>query len=246
MFDEYTEILNKEINAALVHDRRIRARASRFRVALLGERIIVEGQVEDLPSKRIACNLVRQFVGNGYAVVDRLRVQATDIGDAALRDKAAQALANEPMFGDCNILVEYGGATERLRNRGFHATGLIRFEVADGVVTLSGQLGSLMRWRMAEVFMWWIKGCQRVDNLLEVFPSRQDSDPELAEAVRMALEKDPLIDAGQVRVAIESGVVELTGRLFSEEQSLAAAWDAWAVPGIWEVYNHLDAERALA
>lgn len=246
MFDKYTAILNKEINAALVHDRRIRARASRFRAALLGGRIIVEGWVEDLPSKRIACNLVRQFVGDGYAVVDRLRVQARDIDDAALRDRAARVLLKEPMFGDCNILFERGGTTECLRDGGFHATGLIRFEGADGVVTLTGQLGSFLQRRMAEVLMWWIDGCQRVDNLMEIVPPLQDSDAALVEAVRTALDKDPVIDAGRIRIAVEAGVVELTGSLASEEQSLAVARDVWAVPGIWEVYNHLDAERALA
>lgn len=246
MFDEYSAILNKEINAALVHDRRIRARASGFRAALLGERIIVEGEVEDLPSKRIACNLVHQFVGDGYRVTDRLRVRAGDIDDAALRERVAQALLTEPEFGECNILVECGGTTQRLRGDGFDAGGLLRFEVADGVVTLTGQLASLTGRRLAEVLAWWIDGCQRVDNLLEVVPPRSDSDAELLEAVRMVLRKDPMIDTDGIRVAVEAGVVELAGRLTSEEQSIAAAWDVWAVPGVWEVYNHLEADRALA
>ena len=48
-----------------------------------------------------------------------------------------------------------------------------------------------------------------------------------AEGVRLALEKDPFIEAGQIRVGVRGTVVTLAGVLPSEAQRHMAECDAW-------------------
>jgi osmotically-inducible protein OsmY len=94
--------------------------------------------------------------------------------------------------------------------------------------------------------MWWIPGCQRVDNLIQVSPAQQDSDDLLTDAIRMVLEKDPLVHATQIRIGTAAAVVELDGQLPSEEEHLLAVRDAWTVPGVWDVNDKIEVGHGLA
>jgi len=58
-------------------------------------------------------------------------------------------------------------------------------------------------------------------------------------AVRIALDKDPFVDAEQVRVGVRNRTVRLTGALPREARD-AAEWDAWYVFGIDDVINDID------
>lgn len=236
-----------EICAALEHDKGINLHtSSRIKVSVSDRRVILDGGVGDISEKRTAANLVRATVGDEYTVDDRLRVGSSNIGDAALRDKVARVLGSEPIFSEFTVCIGVDGETDFLRDRRAESSDIIKATVEDGVVTLTGQVYSLTHRRMAEVLLWWVDGCQRVDNLLEIVPAERDTDEELTDAVRMALEKDPLIDATQVQVETTGGVVELTGQLPSDEKKRIAARDAWAVADVWQVYNRIDVGHGLA
>jgi len=245
MADAAVEKLNQQLHAALEQDTRINPHASEVRLAARGQQFVLEGRVEDIVAKRIAARLARRLVGAAGDVEDQVRIAAPDIGEGALRDKVAKALLDEPVFVNFDLTVRGDGETRVLRRREAAASGLIEASVTDGVVTLSGQVYSLTHRRIAEVLLWWLSGCQRIDNRLKIDPPERDSDAELTDAARMVLDKDPLIDAGQVRIVIDAGTATLTGQLPSAELRDMAARDIWALPGIRNVHNRIEVGHGL-
>lgn len=81
--------------------------------------------------------------------------------------------------------------------------------VGDGVVTLNGQVTSLSQKRLAGVLAWWVPGSRDVINGIEVTPIQEDSDDELTEAIKLVLEKDPLVNASLVRIRTRNAMVTL-------------------------------------
>jgi osmotically-inducible protein OsmY len=119
--------------------------------------------------------------------------------------------------------------------------GLIGIAVHKGVVQLTGKVGSLSHRRLAEVRAWWTGGCELVENHLKVEPPEKETDDELTDAVRMVLEMDPLVHAGQIYARARDGVVTLEGYVASKEEKKLAILDAWYVPGVHEVVDRLEA-----
>lgn len=231
--------LIKTIRAALLRDARVNLTLSQLDIRASGQQLILEGSVENIAVKRIAADFARQTTGAGYSVEDRLRINTQNIGDAALRDKIVKVLTGEPVFRDYRLFVEADGRRDLLHDPSV-VDGHIMVSLQDGVISLHGEVASLTHWRLAEALIWWIPGCQRIDNHLQVVPPERDSDDELTDAVKIVLEKDPLVHAGQIRVGSAAGVVELGGQLASEPEHMLALRDAWAVPGVWEVNDHIE------
>jgi osmotically-inducible protein OsmY len=115
--------------------------------------------------------------------------------------------------------------------------------VADGVVTLAGRVISLSHKRLAGVLAWWVPGCRDVVNRLEVAPPEQDNDDEIGDALRLALEKDPLVHADQIRVSVRNRVVTLEGYVVTKEEMKMAEWDAWYLFGVEEVVNNIEVQK---
>lgn len=246
MIDSADKVINRELQAALTRDKRINLKKSALRIKTESHNVILEGSVEDIATKRITANIAREVLGDGYSIDDRLRIEGRELGDAELRDKVVTALLGEPVFRECSLSATRSGRTEVIRTGRSETNDLILVDTHEGVVRLSGQVNSLTHRRLAEALLWWIDGCQRVDNHLAVIPDEQDTDDELTDAVRILLEKDPLIDAAQIRVASHAGIVELGGQLSSEQLSEIAARDAWSIPDVWEVYNRIQVGHGLA
>ena len=120
---------------------------------------------------------------------------------------------------------------------------MIDIEVVEGVVTLSGRVGSLTHRRLAEVLAWWTAGCELVENRLRVVPPEQENDGELTDAVRIVLEKDPLVQSSQISIDVQHGEVTLKGYVASEEERRLAVLDAWYVPGVREVVDRIQARH---
>jgi osmotically-inducible protein OsmY len=55
----------------------------------------------------------------------------------------------------------------------------------------------------------------------------------------MALEKDPFVDASQIRVTCRADAVMLTGLVWSLAERQIAENDAWSVFGVGDVENRL-------
>jgi osmotically-inducible protein OsmY len=237
-------MLSKQIYAVLEHDNRIDMQSSRLLVTSCGRHILLEGEVDDIATKRLASNDISQMLGEGYCVIDLLRIRSGLVGDAHLRDKIAWVLDAEPVFRDFDISVETNGNEFPLRDFNAPAGDHISAVIQNGVVTLMGQVNSLTHRRLAEVLLWQIDGCQRIDNLIDVVPPQQDNDDELTDAVRLAFEIDPLIDATLISVAVYDRSVELGGLLPNDVQKNLAARDAWSVPDVREVHNRIEVGSA--
>lgn len=79
-------------------------------------------------------------------------------------------------------------------------------------------------------------------NGLGVIPPEADNDPEITDAVRLVLEKDPFVNPDQVRVASSNAVVTLEGLVPTESERDMAEHDAWYVFGVEDVVNRLAIE----
>ncbi len=79
-----------------------------------------------------------------------------------------------------------------------------------------------------------------VVNGLEVVPPEEDDDGEITDAVRLALEKDPLVDAGQIGVTTHRSVVTLSGVVRCDVERQAAERDAWCVFGVDAVKTDIE------
>ena len=74
----------------------------------------------------------------------------------------------------------------------------------------------------------------------KVDPPEEDSPDLIEEAVRLALEKDPLVNAGQIKVGARKTWVRLTGAVPAEAERDAAGRDAWCVFGVDNVLNEIE------
>ena len=172
-------------------------------------------------------------------IVDRLRLkQAEAMEDGEIRDHVCNALLAENLLSNCAIWALVKGKPEVVRETD-GAVGSIDVEVSDGVVTLNGAVLSLSAKRLAGVLAWWVPGSRDVVNGLEVSPPEEDSDDEVVDAVRLALEKDPFVNASQVRVSCRDYVVTLDGCVKNDSQRSMAEADAWYVFRVDRVVNHL-------
>jgi osmotically-inducible protein OsmY len=117
--------------------------------------------------------------------------------------------------------------------------GVVVVAVSDGVVTLNGRVRGLDEKRLAGVLAWWVPGSRDVVNGIAVEPPEDDSDDAIAEAVRLVLEKDPFVNAGQIRVGVRRSVVLLQGLVPSESERNMVEYDAWYVFGVDRVVNEI-------
>lgn len=226
------------VRQALRSDPRVRPTAGPIHVARDGDAVLLEGEVADIAGKKRALEAAARVQGVG-GVIDRLRVRPAEaMGDGAIREAVLRALLGESALADCTIRARAKGVVETLREPA-DATGTIEVCVADGVVTLDGEVAGLGRKRLAGVLAWWVPGSRDVVNGLGVEPPEDDSDAAIAEAVRQAIEADPAVDAADIQVTVRDGVVTLDGTVRQEPQRAAAEADAWYVFGVDDVINRL-------
>lgn len=231
--------LAREVMAALERDPRVNLHAGQLQAEARGDAITLEGEVGEIAAKRLAAQVAAAVEGV-RTVVDRVRVRAAEpMSDAQLRDHMRRALLSEDALVQHTLRhVEASGETRTLRDPGEPA-GEIVFSVEDGTIELRGRVWSLSHRRLVEALAWWIPGTLNVANQLEVVPEEADSDAELADAVRLVLEKDHLLTADQLTVRAEDAQVVLSGAIPNPEQRRLAEHDAWCVAGVRGVDNRL-------
>ena len=184
--------------------------------------IVMEGMVSNVGLKKRAL-LLAMGLQEVQGVVDRLRVRpSVSMSDDEIRDHMRGALTQESALNGLDINIE----------------------VRDGVVDLEGQVWSLSHKRLAGVLAWWIPGVLDVINSIEVNPPEEDSDGELSDAVRLALEKDRLVDAQSLKVSTNGYVVTLEGVTGCAAEREAAEDDAWFTWGVNDVVNNIVVDEA--
>lgn len=200
--------------------------------------LLLEGEVDSVALKRLALEQAAALP-EVSGILDRLRVRpASPMGDAEIRDHLRKVLMPASEFTGLEIAELKNGQVEILRRGEPQSPGRILTEVDAGIVTLNGAVLSLAAKRLAGVLAWWVPGSRDVINGLAVEPE-EDAPIRIEEAVRIALEKDPFINASQVKVGVRGRVVHLTGLVTSAHESDMAENDAWYIFGVDNVLNDI-------
>ncbi len=219
--------------AALEKDPDINLRESPIHVSY-HDSLRLEGEVANIIVKRKARRIAMQLSGLND-IEDRLLLRPGERRSGkALLDAVTDALSQEAAFRD--IPVHPSPATEDA------GRDWIGVSVEECVVRLHGQVGSLSHRRLAEVIAWWVPGSCDVHNHMRVKPAEKDNDDEISDAVRMILEKDPLLHAETLGVHTHNREVTLQGSVHSEEQRRMAIYDCWYVPGVHEVHDRMQVQ----
>ncbi len=231
--------ISTRLVAALEREPRVNLHRNPIRVTVEEGLIRLEGTVESIIVKKVAAALAQHTAGK-LPVLDRLRVAVTEpMEDGALLVKVIHELLEEPAFTEYGIRAKKNGAFDALRDKGNAARGNVDISVGAGIVTLEGMVGSLTHRRLAEVLVWWTAGCEDVENRLRVTPPEQENEGELIDAVRIVLEKDPLVHADQLHIGARRHTVTLQGYVGSNEERRLAVLDAWYVPGVRDVADRI-------
>lgn len=143
----------------------------------------------------------------------------------------------------------------RLRADPYIDHRLIDVEVNDGVVTLTGAVGSLAEKSYAESdarvagvsridtrqlkVKWWAR-----DAMTRKTKLRPMTDEQIKEAVKDALLYDPRAAAFEVGVEVEDGEVTLRGIVDNLKAKKAAERDAQHTAGVWKVENRIKVRPA--
>ena len=228
----------RELLAALEGDPRIDLQTYPIHIIEQDDRLVMEGTVANIAAKKLTLRIAQRVCG-ACPVLDRLHVTATRMDDGELLAKVIDILMSEPVFTEYGIRVKHGNEFEIWRVSKSELGEIMDIEVAEGVVTLVGRVGSLTHRRLAEVLTWWVAGCELVENHLRVVPPEKENDGELTDAVRIVLEKDPLVHSGQISIDVQHGEVTLNGYVASEEERRLAVLDVWYVPGVREVVDRI-------
>ncbi len=233
------EAVVRNVLAALEQEPGIALHRRPIQVAFDGEVVTLSGEVDDVAAKKLALELAAAVPGVS-GIVDRLRVAVAEpMEDGALRDHVCHALLQEPAFSDYAIRTLIKGELVTVREPSQVRGGELELEIEGGVVTLNGRVGSLSHKRLAGVLAWWVPGSRDVVNGLEVVPPMEDNDDEVVDALRLVLEKDPFVNASQLRVRCHNYVVTLEGEVPTANEKEMAEADAWYIFRVNRVVNNI-------
>lgn len=232
----------REILAALERDPKIDVRHFPIDVNFSDGVLTMEGTVKDIAAKKLALECGAD-VPSISGIVDRLRVTpAEHMTDEVTLQHVRDALIEETALNECAIDVRSDDQVNAVREPTVK-TGVIEIAVQNGDVLLEGNVPSLSHKRLAGVLAWWVPGSQNVLNCLQVQPREEDTNDEMTDAVRLVLEKDPFLNADQIRITSRNRQITLDGIVRSETEAAAAEHDAWYVFGVDKVFNNLEVRQ---
>lgn len=189
---------------------------------------VLNGRVDSLAELRLAEKLAKQV--SGVKRVDNLILAAIP---STRNDVEIAADIKETLYWDRKV-----------------DSHLIEVVVKDGEVMLLGTVGSGIEKQQA-IQDSWVGGVRHVDgSALKVNPylSRDElrndkyaskSDEAIKKAVSQALQQDARINANNINVEVESGVVTLRGSADSLQEQQVAVQDSQNTVGVLQVKNFL-------
>ena len=116
-------------------------------------------------------------------------------------------------------------------------------EVTSGIVTLSGVVDNIKAKNAAEQDAKNTTGVFSVRNYLKVRPARPLPDDALAQNVKAALLRDPVVDSYQIDVKAGNGTVTLEGKVDSYYEKSQAEDVANRINGVVLVSNNLEVKN---
>ncbi|QKT03446.1 BON domain-containing protein [Ectothiorhodospiraceae bacterium 2226] len=238
------DALIRQVRAALEREPHVDLHHHPIKARMDHDALVLEGEVGSVAAKKLALACAAAVPGIA-AIIDRLHVEPLERpGDGAVRDRVLANLEQDRALQVSGLRVLDGnGRGTLVRATPPESNDEIVVRVEEGVVTLSGQVNSLSHKRLAGVLCWWARGVRDVVNGLEVVPDEADNGAELTDALRLVLDKDPSVDATQIRAHAEDDhTVVLEGLVAAEGQRHAAERDAWFVFGVDRVVNRIEVQ----
>ncbi len=235
----------KEFCARLERDVHVNLSRSPIQPEIRGGVLHLKGEAEDISSKRRAVHLALEMFGQD-AVHDFITVRPAQAReDGAIRDSLLQSLLDESVFRRFGLNVWFKGEMHIVRDVRPDSEGHLDLVIDEGIVTLSGEVWSLSHRRMAELLVWWTPGVRGVINQITINPPEVDTDDDITDSVRLALDKDPLVHSSQIRVTTRDGQVTLEGLVPQPEERQMAEQDVWYLGDeVSEVNNRIEVRQA--
>jgi len=234
--------IRRTLLAALEREPRVNLHEDSVEIGWTDGIATLSGEVADIAAKRLTLELAAALPGV-TGIVDRLHTKpAVAMGDGEIADHLARELLGESAFNYCSIARQIRHERTVMREAPEQPWSL-ELRVTDGVVTLDGEVPSLSHKRLAGVLAWWVPGSRDVINGLGVEPPEEDNEAEILDALRLVLEKDPLVDAAQVAATCTDAVITLGGLAGNDRQKHLIELDAWYLFGVDKVINELEVAR---
>lgn len=236
--------LLEKIRAAVRSEPRIGTAFGRADIGIASDGVItLTGELPSLAVKKLVLERAASVPGVA-GIADRLTVTpASPMSDKEIRGHLRDMLIEEPAFTGFEIREVDAGRLVLSRGTPEEARGSFEIEVEDGIVRLDGRVPGLVAKRLIGAMAWWVPGTRDVVNGIAVEPPEEDQPGTIEEAVRVILEKDPFVNASQIRVGVRNTVVRLTGLVPSEDERLAAERDAWSTFAVDNVINEIKVGR---
>ncbi|MFZ7110655.1 MAG: BON domain-containing protein [Desulfatiglandales bacterium] len=163
-----------------------------------------------------------------------LKTAAVLLLSVALCGLASQSIfAQEITDKNITLFVE----TELAHGEGV-AAHRIDVSTREGVVSLSGNVGSLLAGERAVEIAQGVKGVRAVIDHLAVSPPPR-SDQQILADLRQALQDDPATDVYEVSIMVQGGLVTLTGEVDSWAEKQICSQVTKGVKGIKGLNNNL-------
>jgi osmotically-inducible protein OsmY len=119
----------------------------------------------------------------------------------------------------------------------------IRTTVADGVVTLEGEVYARSEREDAQKAVELLSGVRAIVNSITVEPRAVDSN-QIRHAIEGALSRQAAREAKRIHVGVDKGVVRLVGTVRSWSEKNAIEHAAGYTPGVVELVNELKIDSA--
>lgn len=114
----------------------------------------------------------------------------------------------------------------------------VKIMVENGVLTLSGEVAGDFQRRAAERAVNMLMGVKEVRNTISIKPV---ANPQNIKAkITAALHRQAQVDAQQISVTVDGGLVTLNGKITSWAERQAALRAALAAPGVNQVTDQLE------
>ncbi|MDY1546948.1 BON domain-containing protein [Luteibacter sahnii] len=170
-------------------------------------------------------------------------VQKVDAERATWRVKGVKAIAQEIQV---RLPAEARVNDDEIASRAVHTIawhasiprGQIHVKVANGWVTLSGEVPWHYQRQSAEASVKRLGGVKGVINAVTVAPTVSSAD--VRRHIADALRRHADVEADRIRIRIApEGDVTLEGDVDDYDERLAVARAAWSVPGVHAVHDHM-------
>lgn len=182
--------------------------------------VSLTGEVDNLLARQRAARIARTVKGV-RSVVNQIEVKKSDLPDGEVEADVEMRLLSDP-------------ATQGWQ---------IEAEVDTGIVTLTGEVGSMQEKFLAEKVVKGVRGVCGVTNEIIVDIDEVRPEHEVRSEIERLLHWDVLIDDAKIDVAVEDSTVTLSGSVGSAAEKARAVTKAY-VAGVARVKSeNLDVEK---